>query len=53
MKKTNSQCYMIDQGCSVHGFIHGKEAEELREGIEKIIARHSDWVNDLALKGEA
>lgn len=33
------KCYMLDQGCPVHGYIHGKEAEELREGIENLLER--------------
>ena len=30
-------CTMSAESCPVHSFIHGTEAEELREGIERIL----------------
>jgi len=41
MNVTEKKCYMLDQGCPVHGYIHGKEAEELREGIEDLLEQHT------------
>jgi len=43
------RCLMRTRKCPVHGFVHGKEAEELRVGIEKIIEDASMYgpVSDL------
>lgn len=35
-------CPVYHEHCSKHGFYHGAEAEELREGIERII-RHGGY----------
>ena len=32
-----TRCTVYETPCSVHDFIHGAEAEELREGIEKLM----------------
>ncbi len=41
-KNESPRCTIRKFGCAVHGFIHGSEAEELREGIEKIVRHYSD-----------
>lgn len=41
-KSQTSKCTIREFGCAVHGFIHGAEAEELREGIQKIIVHYED-----------
>lgn len=33
-----SSCPVRNRPCPEHGFIHGGEAEELRSGIEKLLA---------------
>lgn len=35
-------CDVYSEPCPKHGFIHGAEAEELREGIEKLTKIHGD-----------
>lgn len=35
-----SRCTVYSEVCPEHGFVHGAEAEELRAGIEKILARN-------------
>lgn len=40
--KPKGRCPLRDSPCPEHGFIHGKEAEELRKGIENII-RKGEW----------
>ena len=37
-----SKCTVYSKYCPEHGFFHGAEAEELREGIEKIIDHEGD-----------
>lgn len=39
-----AHCRIYDRACATHGFYHGAEASELREGIEKLIAKppHAD-----------
>lgn len=44
-----SRCYMLDQGCPVHGYIHGKEAEELREGLKKLIELAQDDADEMGV----
>ncbi len=45
MRRKGSGCTVYKDFCMEHNFVHGAEAEELREGIEKIrgsIARNYD-----------
>ena len=44
-----SKCYMLDQGCPVHGYIHGKEAEELREGLKKLLDTASGDADEMGV----
>lgn len=37
-----SKCRVYSEPCPDHGFFHGAEAEELREGIEAILDREGD-----------
>lgn len=41
-----SRCTVFKDSCAEHGFIHGAEASELREGIEKIIEDYGQPEND-------
>jgi len=41
----NSKCTVFRESCPVHGYYHGGEAKELREGIEKVI-RMAENFND-------
>ncbi len=36
------KCPVYAKCCADHGFVHGAEAEELREGIEKMIERYGE-----------
>ena len=36
-------CPIRNVSCPEHGFIHGKEAEELREGIESILQSRDEY----------
>jgi hypothetical protein len=38
-----SECKVYKEPCGKHNFIHGAEAEELREGIEKLIADPTEY----------
>lgn len=42
-------CTMGREHCPVHGFVHGKEAEELRKGIERAAAASDGKVSTRAL----
>ncbi len=42
VSRTNRKCPVYSQHCPEHGFFHGAEAEELREGIEAIIEQEGD-----------
>jgi hypothetical protein len=33
-------CLVYETACLTHGFFHGAEASELREGIERIVKEH-------------
>ena len=37
-----SKCTVYGKPCPEHGFFHGAEAEELREGIEAILEHEGD-----------
>lgn len=39
-----SDCPVYAGYCSVHGFTHGAEAEELRHGLEGILARNGQKI---------
>jgi hypothetical protein len=46
------KCLVYDESCAEHGFIHGAEASELREGIEALLDQcgemsHDDWTEAL------
>lgn len=41
MSAKPSTCTVYKTACAVHGFIHGAEASELREGIEKLIEEYN------------
>lgn len=43
-------CCLFDEYCSDHGFHHGAEASELREGIEKVI-KHPDAYGPSCVEG--
>lgn len=46
MPKPRYRCAINGRPCTEHDFVHGREAEELRKGIENIIAGKSDiYVN--------
>jgi hypothetical protein len=34
------KCAVYKDGCEEHGFVHGAEAEELRAGIERLVAKY-------------
>lgn len=40
------RCLVYEKSCADHGFIHGAEASELREGIEELIKQYSDCDRD-------
>jgi len=40
-KPNPNGCPVYREACFDHGFVHGAEAEELREGIEKVLGRHT------------
>jgi len=40
-KPNPNGCPVYREACFDHGFVHGAEAEELREGIEKVLATHN------------
>lgn len=44
-----AKCTVFTHGCPEHGFIHGGEAEELRSGIEAIIAEIDDGEDEDSL----
>lgn len=44
------KCTVLTSYCLAHGFNHGAEAEELREGIEKIVAEFEDDKKTLRLR---
>jgi hypothetical protein len=41
MMSRDRTCLVYDTPCVKHGFFHGAEANELREGIERLLARES------------
>jgi len=43
-------CAVYNGWCPVHGFQHGAEAEELREGIESLMERFAGSVPNIELQ---
>lgn len=44
-KAERTPCPVANVPCAVHGYIHGKEAEELRTSIEQLLAENEDRVS--------
>lgn len=48
LKKRTASCLVYTEACAEHGFMHGAEASELREGIEALLDQcgemsHDEW----------